>query len=112
MPLDPERVQAVFWEAVQYPDPVERAAILDRECLADGDLRRRVEALLRAHDDLESFLNEPIVGPPLRGLVDRAERDGRMAEGPSGGAAEAPIEPTTTPHGPTNGPLSRGWRPA
>jgi hypothetical protein len=52
MPLNPKRVQAVFLEATDYHDPVARAAILDRECSADLELRRRVEALLRAHDEL------------------------------------------------------------
>ena len=51
MPLDPERVQAVFLEAANYYDPVERAAILDREeCMGDPELRKRIEALLKAHD--------------------------------------------------------------
>jgi hypothetical protein len=52
MPLDPQRVQAVFLEAADCHDPTDRAAILDRECSADPELRRRVEALLRAHDEL------------------------------------------------------------
>jgi len=51
MPLDPELVQAVFLEAANYYDPVERAAILDREeCMGDPELRKRIEALLKAHD--------------------------------------------------------------
>jgi hypothetical protein len=61
MPLDPRRVQAVFLEAADYHDPVDRAAILDRECPADLELRRHVEALLRAHDTFNGFLNEPVV---------------------------------------------------
>ena len=35
MPLNPRRVQAVFLEAADYDDPVDRAAILDQECSAD-----------------------------------------------------------------------------
>ena len=61
MPLDPRRVQAVFLEAVDYHDPVDRAAFLDRECSGDPELRRRVEALLRAHDQFNGFLNDPVV---------------------------------------------------
>ena len=61
MPLDPRRVQAVFLEAADYHDPADRAAILDRECSADLELRRRVEALLRAHDEFNSFFNDPVV---------------------------------------------------
>ena len=52
MPLDPQRVQAIFLEASDCHDPMDRAAILDRECSTDPELRRRVEALLRAHDEL------------------------------------------------------------
>ena len=44
MPLNPKRVQAVFLEAADYHDPAARAAILDRECSADLELRGRVEA--------------------------------------------------------------------
>ena len=62
MPLDPKRVQAVFLEAADYHDPVARAAILDRECAADPESRERVEALLRAHEGFNRFLNDPVVG--------------------------------------------------
>jgi hypothetical protein len=50
MPLDPRRVQAIFLEAANYHDPEERAAILNRECMGDTELRKRVEVLLKAHD--------------------------------------------------------------
>ena len=62
MALNPRRVQAVFLEAADYDDPVNRAAILDRECSADPELRGRVEALLRAHDEFNRFLTDPVVG--------------------------------------------------
>jgi hypothetical protein len=61
MPLDPKRVQAVFLEAADYQDPADRATILDRECSGDPDMRRRIEALLKAHDEFNSFLNDPVV---------------------------------------------------
>jgi serine/threonine protein kinase len=35
--------------------------MLERECAGDPELRRRVEALLKAHDDPGSFLEKPIV---------------------------------------------------
>jgi hypothetical protein len=62
MPLDPRRMQAVFLEATARRDRVDRAAILDRECSADLELRQRVEALLRAHDEFNSFAND-LVAP-------------------------------------------------
>src|SRR5262249_55965052 len=62
MPSDLKRVQAVFLTAVEQP-AADRAALLDRECGADAELRRRVEALLRAHDEPGSFLDRPAVDP-------------------------------------------------
>ena len=59
MPSDPKRVQAVFLATVERPI-LERSAVLDRECGSDQDLRCRVEALLKAHDQPDSYLNEPV----------------------------------------------------
>src|SRR5262249_34336649 len=57
MPSDPQRVQAVFVAALEQP-AADRPALLDRECGADSELRRRVEALLKAHDAPGSRLEE------------------------------------------------------
>jgi hypothetical protein len=62
MLLDPSRVQEVFLMAASYQDPADRAAILDRECLADSELRLRVEALLEAHDQINDSAKQPRVG--------------------------------------------------
>ena len=62
MPPDPQRVQEVFLAAASCHDPADRAAILDRECLADSELRRRVEALLEAHDQINDPHKQPRVG--------------------------------------------------
>src|SRR4051812_22978149 len=59
MSLDPRRVQAVFSAALEAPDAAARAAVLDRECAGDAELRREVEALLRAHADPASVLERP-----------------------------------------------------
>ena len=75
MPLDPKRVQAVFLEAADYHDPVARAAILDHERSADPELRRRVEALLRAHDEFNSFLNDPVDVTANSARRDRVQSD-------------------------------------
>src|SRR5258705_13347439 len=37
----------------------ERAAYLDKACLGDSELRKRVEALLREHEELGDFLEKP-----------------------------------------------------
>jgi serine/threonine protein kinase/WD40 repeat protein len=63
MSVDAKRVQAVFLAAVQADDPARQAAVLDRECASDAELRRRVEALLRAHQDPDSVLERPTIAP-------------------------------------------------
>jgi hypothetical protein len=89
MPPDPNRVKAVFGAAVEFDDAGDRTAVLDRECSTDPELRQRVEALLRAHDQPDSFLDEPIVGPaghgivPLTGPADNGF-EVRRAESPTG----------------------------
>ncbi len=50
-------------ELVRRAPPERRAAILDRECGADADLRRRVEALLAA-PEVPSLLSGPTEGAP------------------------------------------------
>ena len=88
MPLDPKRVQAVFLSAVECHEPAARAAVLDRECSTDAELRQRVEALLRAHDQPDSLLDRPIVGPASHGIVPLA----RPADnGLEGTGAESPV---------------------
>ena len=63
MPLDPGRVQAVFLAALEQETPADRVAVLDRECAADDELRRRVGALLIAHDQPDSLLDRPFFAP-------------------------------------------------
>ncbi len=88
MSLDPRRVQAVFGEAVECDGAANRAAVLDRECSNDAELRRRVEALLMAHDQSDSLLDRPIVGTTEHPLDSGTERDDR---GPAGSGAESPV---------------------
>jgi WD40 repeat protein len=82
MPLDSKRVQAVFGAAVECAT-TERAAILDHECATDAELRRGVEALLRDHDQADSPLDRPTVGPASHDI----DRDGTEAESPMGDSA-------------------------
>jgi serine/threonine protein kinase/tetratricopeptide (TPR) repeat protein len=61
MPTDFQLVQSVFQAVAELP-PAERAAVLERECGGDAELRRRVEALLQAHDgcgELPAAEHEP-----------------------------------------------------
>jgi len=59
----------VFLSAVECHEPAARAALLDRECATDAELRRRVEALLTALDHPDSLLDQPIVRPAGGGIV-------------------------------------------
>jgi hypothetical protein len=60
---EPSRDVVVFTEALKLPVQ-ERGAFLERECAGDENLRHKVEALLRAHDRLEKFLDKPPTGRP------------------------------------------------
>jgi hypothetical protein len=61
---DAGREMAVFTDAVKLP-PHDRAAFLDNACSGDEELRRKVEALLRAHDRIGNFLEEPPTGESI-----------------------------------------------
>jgi serine/threonine protein kinase/formylglycine-generating enzyme required for sulfatase activity len=50
VPLDPDRVQAIFLAAVESTNPDKRVQILEEQCAGDVELRARVAALLDAHD--------------------------------------------------------------
>ena len=58
---DAGREMAVFTEAIKLPIQ-ERAAFLDIACSGDENLRHRVEGLLKAHDRIGNFLEEPPAG--------------------------------------------------
>ena len=52
------REEELFAAALALP-AAERAAYLQRECGGDAGLLRRVEDLLRVHDDVGDFLEAP-----------------------------------------------------
>jgi len=56
-------VKAIFLAAVDRGSPEERAAVLEERCGDDAALRRRVEALLRAHNQPGNVLGAPAAGP-------------------------------------------------
>ena len=55
---DSDREVAIFTEALKVPLQ-ERDALLQRLCSDDEHLRRKIEAVLKAHDRLGHFLEEP-----------------------------------------------------
>ena len=60
---DPELELAIFTEALKVP-PQERDAFLDRKCRGHKKLREKLQGLLRAHERVGNFLEEP----PTEGL--------------------------------------------
>src|SRR4051794_26572767 len=56
---------SLFAGAIEGASPEERAAFLDAACGADAGLRRRIDALVRAHDEAGGFLRDcPAAGHP------------------------------------------------
>jgi serine/threonine protein kinase len=55
------RARDIFFEAVEIGSPKGREAFLDTACAGDAELRRRVEALLAAHERPESLLDRAAV---------------------------------------------------
>ena len=83
MPADPRRVKDLFVAALELTDPQARQALLERECAADPDLRRRLDVLLAAHDHPESALERPLAGPdrPANPVVTAAHTPSAEAVG-------------------------------
>jgi hypothetical protein len=61
---DVDHELAIFTEAIKVRLE-DRRAFLDKACGSDEQLRRKVEALLRAHDRVGDFLEEPPEGAPI-----------------------------------------------
>lgn len=65
----------VFVGALHLTDPAGRVAYLDRACGDDRALRSRVEDLLREHDELGNFLEQPAQGAAETGLFNPIPAD-------------------------------------
>jgi serine/threonine protein kinase len=77
----PPELRALFCEALEYTNPREQAAFLDRACAGKAELRARLEALLRAQEEARSFLQEPVGAPAAPNTASAAEAPG-MVLGP------------------------------
>ena len=58
MKSDSDHELAIFTAALKV-SPQERGAFLERSCGDDKELRSKIDALLKAHDRLGDFLEEP-----------------------------------------------------
>lgn len=56
-------IKAIFSEAIEKEIPKERATYLDEVCGKDVELRSKIEALLKAHEQAGSFLEIPDPDP-------------------------------------------------
>jgi tetratricopeptide (TPR) repeat protein len=52
---------SIFDAAIEHPSPKERAAFLDSACGTNAELRQRIEALLRAHEEAGGFLQDRLM---------------------------------------------------
>ncbi len=87
-------LMTVFAEALERTDPAERAAYLDGACGDDAALRRRVEALLAAHDGAGRFLE----GDPA-GSSEATSAEAPETIAASVAATRLPSEPATAADG-------------
>ncbi len=71
-----QRIEALLDRALDL-DPADRAALLDRECGDDLDLRREVESLLAADDEAPTFLEHGL-GGTLAGISDEPTSIGQV----------------------------------
>src|SRR5262245_1790269 len=76
MSAESDRVKKLFLAALELPDPQTRQAFLADACGDNGELRRRLAALLRAHDDPASVLERPFAE---LGEHDRGDHELRAA---------------------------------
>jgi serine/threonine protein kinase/tetratricopeptide (TPR) repeat protein len=58
------RANEIFLHAAEIDDPDARRAYIDAECGDDADLRRQVDSLLAAHEEMGSFLQRYAVSSP------------------------------------------------
>ena len=68
--MTPERWQQIdrLLELTLEQEAGERADFLAKTCAGDEELRREVEALLKAHEQAGSFIEAPALGAAARGL--------------------------------------------
>ncbi|MBI3836602.1 MAG: protein kinase, partial [Planctomycetia bacterium] len=77
--IDPNSAKSIFLAAIEMP-PAERAGLLIEATAGDAALRARVEALLSAHDDPDSFLEKPAA--QFGAAVDLSPSEPPVAERP------------------------------
>ena len=59
MQADPNRIKALFLEAVEHHEPQGWPVFLDQACAGQPELRWRVEVLLKAHEQVGTDSQQP-----------------------------------------------------
>ncbi len=74
--MNAERWQRIdkLLEAVLEREPGQRANFLDGACAGDEELRREVQALLAAHEQAGSFIEEPALGAALKEMTEHRKQ--------------------------------------
>src|SRR5262245_6126967 len=71
-PVTPERhheVDQLLEQALELP-AARRAAFLDTACKGDSELRRKLDVLIKAHDQSAGFLEAPAIAMAAHELAD------------------------------------------
>ena len=107
MPDNDPKLMTVFAEALERTDPAERAAYLDVACEDDAALRRRVEALLAAHDGAGRFLE-----PDSSSTSDAAGPETEGAARTTVPETDSSLQQATSEHRANGTPTTAGPAPA
>jgi serine/threonine-protein kinase len=110
------RANEIFADLLEMP-PEQRHAALERACGTDREVRRQVEAMLTAHAEAGSFLDQPALGAAPPGLLapTRTALDaspprsigGSVMQALAEGLAEIPRVHLREPEGEAYTPVSR-----
>src|SRR5262245_56471313 len=92
--------KAVFDRAHEISSSDERKAYLDEACAGAPELRKKVEALLRAFDEAGSFLQKPAYPLPHTGPYQPGDTPGDL---PSGWSETVDSQPPTGHDAPAEG---------
>jgi hypothetical protein len=81
--------RTIFMQALEHDASAQRSAYLDQACGGDAALRKRVEALLRSHEEAGAFLRKPVPQRLAEGLAGGKVPDRAQGEPPPGDGGEA-----------------------
>ncbi|MEK7831085.1 MAG: hypothetical protein AAB401_08370, partial [Acidobacteriota bacterium] len=81
-------LEDIFNAACDLP-PARRMAYLDEACDGNTELRRKVEAMLRHHDDDEDFLETPAVEDAFKEIAAKENERATDQSGQAGQAGQA-----------------------